>query len=246
MTVPEYFQNVRKHSYNFIFAGVLLIFYEVGMLVLPNPLKIANGIDVFFEAIWKLIPGGSLIISGILIVLGLFFLIKDLRSGVIIRPFHFVLMTLESFFWAALIFFNLSYVVGLLVGNSWVAMQVTKMENPPTYYIQDVVLSFGAGFYEELFFRLILIQIFILIAKAFQKDPTRWNIRLVIIIVGALLFSMVHYIGTYGDSFNFNSFLQRFIFGLIMYPLFMYRGFGIAAWSHALYDVMVFTMRRID
>jgi membrane protease YdiL (CAAX protease family) len=125
-------------------------------------------------------------------------------------------------------------------------MQVTKMENPPTYYLQEVVLSFGAGFYEELFFRLILFQVFILIAKAFQKDPNRWNVRLIIIIVGALLFSMVHYIGTYGDNFRFNSFLQRFFFGLIMYPIFIYRGLGIAAWSHALYDVMVFTMRRMN
>ncbi|RLB78811.1 MAG: CPBP family intramembrane metalloprotease, partial [Deltaproteobacteria bacterium] len=56
------------------------------------------------------------------------------------------------------------------------------------------------------------------------------------------LFSLVHYIGTYGDAFTLASFTFRFLFGLALNVLFIVRGFGIAAWTHALYDVMVFTV----
>jgi membrane protease YdiL (CAAX protease family) len=58
-------------------------------------------------------------------------------------------------------------------------------------------------------------------------------------VVGALLFSAVHYIGAFGDPFTLPSFTFRFLFGLALNGLYLVRGFGIAAWTHALYDVMV-------
>ena len=59
--------------------------------------------------------------------------------------------------------------------------------------------------------------------------------------MGALLFSAVHYIGALGDAFTLPSFMFRFLFGLALNVVFLVRGFGIAAWTHALYDVMIVT-----
>ena len=56
-----------------------------------------------------------------------------------------------------------------------------------------------------------------------------------------MIFSAVHYIGVYGDPFTLASFSFRFLFGLILNGIFLWRGFGVAAWTHALYDVMVVT-----
>ena len=56
-------------------------------------------------------------------------------------------------------------------------------------------------------------------------------------VLGALLFSFVHYIGAFGDPFALDSFAFRFLFGLALNVLFLLRGFGVAAWTHALYDV---------
>ena len=243
--MKEYLLNVHKKSYNFIFAGVLVILYELGLL-LPNPLRIENGIGAMFSALINMLPYGTLSISILLVLVGAYFIITDLREGVVLKPFHFVLMFTESLCWALLIFFNLSFIVTNLVGNSAVTMQLSRPDGGmPTYYLQDIALSFGAGFYEELFFRLFLIQFFFLIAKALQKDVTKWNVRLVIIIIASILFSAVHYVGSMGDTLQLNSFMQRFFFGWVMYPILMYRGFGIVAWTHALYDVLVFTMQRL-
>jgi len=58
-------------------------------------------------------------------------------------------------------------------------------------------------------------------------------------VLGALLFSVFHYIGPYGDAFQLYSFVFRAIAGLVFSALFLARGFGITAWTHALYDAFL-------
>ncbi|HEX7069526.1 MAG TPA: CPBP family glutamic-type intramembrane protease, partial [Rhodothermales bacterium] len=60
-------------------------------------------------------------------------------------------------------------------------------------------------------------------------------------LIGAIIFSAVHYTGPLGDPFTLSSFTFRFLFGLALNVLFLWRGFGVAAWTHALYDVFVVT-----
>ena len=56
-------------------------------------------------------------------------------------------------------------------------------------------------------------------------------------LLGAAIFSAFHYIGPYGDRLQLYSFLFRLIAGLFFSALYLLRGFGITAWTHALYDV---------
>jgi hypothetical protein len=58
-------------------------------------------------------------------------------------------------------------------------------------------------------------------------------------VIGALLFSAFHYIGPLGEPFKLESFVFRAIAGLAFSALYLLRGFGITAWTHALYDVAV-------
>jgi hypothetical protein len=59
---------------------------------------------------------------------------------------------------------------------------------------------------------------------------------------GALLFSAFHYVGAYGDRWELQSFTFRFVGGLAFSALYLLRGFGITAWTHALYDVFLLLM----
>ena len=72
------------------------------------------------------------------------------------------------------------------------------------------------------------------------------------VVLTSLLFATAHYridmmIGSYhlvtslGDPFEWASFLFRFLAGAFFSLLFLYRGFGIAAGTHALYDILVLT-----
>ncbi|MFW5968236.1 MAG: type II CAAX prenyl endopeptidase Rce1 family protein, partial [Persicimonas sp.] len=100
------------------------------------------------------------------------------------------------------------------------------------------VLSIGAGLYEEIVFRLFLMGgLFWLGAKQF-KWPT-WVAALVAVVVSSLLFSGVHYIGSLGDSFELGSFMFRFFAGILLAVIFYLRGFAVAVYTHAIYDIIV-------
>ena len=101
------------------------------------------------------------------------------------------------------------------------------------------VLSIGAGLYEELVFRVVLVGGMFWVMKSLFKKPAMAYI--IAAIVGALIFSAVHYVGAFGDSFTLASFSFRFLFGLVLNGIFLVRGFGIAAWTHAIYDILVVT-----
>ena len=59
--------------------------------------------------------------------------------------------------------------------------------------------------------------------------------------MSAGIFSVFHFIGDYGDYFSFRIFMVRFLAGIFLGMLFILRGFGITAWSHSIYDLIVLT-----
>jgi membrane protease YdiL (CAAX protease family) len=59
------------------------------------------------------------------------------------------------------------------------------------------------------------------------------------VLVTSVLFSAAHYAGAHGETFDWFSFSFRFLAGAFFALLFVYRGFGIAAGTHALYDIFV-------
>jgi membrane protease YdiL (CAAX protease family) len=100
------------------------------------------------------------------------------------------------------------------------------------------MISLGAGIYEELLFRVLLVGFL------------AWGGRRVLglgagaagalaTLVGALVFSAFHYLGPYGDPLELPSFTFRALAGVAFSALYLLRGFGITAWSHALYDVFL-------
>lgn len=107
----------------------------------------------------------------------------------------------------------------------------------------NVVTGIGAGIYEELVFRLILIcALMLLFQNAFGFS--RKSSIILSILVSAALFSAHHHIiyldGRFGQSapFNWTEFGFRTIAGIYFAILFAIRGFGITAGTHAFYDII--------
>jgi len=57
------------------------------------------------------------------------------------------------------------------------------------------------------------------------------------VLGSAVIFSGFHYVGPFGDTLTVASFTFRAVAGLVLSGLYVARGFGIVAWSHALYDL---------
>ncbi len=101
-----------------------------------------------------------------------------------------------------------------------------------------IVMSLGAGVYEETVFRLgIMTGIVALLDRILGLR--RWLAVLVALVVSAALFSAMHHIPPYGDPFRVGLFLFRLLAGICFGLLYWYRGFAVAVYTHALYDLYV-------
>jgi membrane protease YdiL (CAAX protease family) len=100
-----------------------------------------------------------------------------------------------------------------------------------------LVLYCGAGIYEELVFRgLLLGGLLLLFTKGLHID--RVPAAVCAALLAALTFAFFHYIGPEGDPFTLAGFVYRTLGGLYFSALFTVRGFGVAAACHAYYDIL--------
>lgn len=98
-----------------------------------------------------------------------------------------------------------------------------------------VTLSIGAGLYEELLFRLLLVTglHFVTFDLIRMKEP---GASIVAVIGGAVAFAIYHNIHFTQDPVSQSAFyvLAGMYFGMV-YSL---RGFGVVVGCHAMYDIM--------
>ena len=61
--------------------------------------------------------------------------------------------------------------------------------------------------------------------------------------ISSLLFSAMHHIPPYGDPFTIGVFTFRVLAGACFGLIFWFRGFAVAVYTHALYDLYVLLVR---
>jgi hypothetical protein len=147
---------------------------------------------------------------------------------------RFLLVAVEGTLYAVLMRFAGAYVVGSL------------RLGPPeatSGVFSAVVMSLGAGFYEEVAFRVGLFGGGWALLKLFTGGITRMVLVIGWAVIAAVVFSAWHYVGALGDSFTLQSFVFRAVCGLVLTAIFAFRGFAPAVWTHALYDVWVMVLR---
>jgi len=107
----------------------------------------------------------------------------------------------------------------------------------------DILTGIGAGIYEELIFRLVLISISMTFFELILGMP-RLNSIIASVIISSVLFSLHHHFvflnGQFASSeiFRIMPFAFRTIAGVFFAIIFAVRGFGIAAGTHAFYDII--------
>jgi hypothetical protein len=108
-----------------------------------------------------------------------------------------------------------------------------------------LVMSLGAGFYEEIAFRVILFGLGAKLVLLLLPLLLPFKQKLVTVlwaVVAAAIFSGWHYVGPYGDPFEAKSFVFRAVCGLVFTIIYHFRGFAPAVWTHALYDIWVLVL----
>jgi membrane protease YdiL (CAAX protease family) len=105
-------------------------------------------------------------------------------------------------------------------------------------FFDTLVLSVGAGTYEELFFRVGLLGA---ARFAFSKTALGDGARAaaLAIVVSSLMFSAFHYPPIGLDPWELWSFVFRVLMGVFFAVLYWTRGFAVAVYTHAIYDIIV-------
>ena len=227
----SYLLKSKTSFYSFLFTLPLFFLYEVNILFLSwdDILVVRNGADFLMRNILESFDIYGLYGLGLVFFLGLlvtyiFFIKEDQQQEVNVN-FLFIMLA-ESMLWSVVLYFLLFKFMVLLM-------------NPVGKTIlQQVTLAIGAGIYEEFLFRVLLIAgLSGIFGFVFMWDKTFKNIIAVVLSGG--IFSAFHFMGEYGDFFSMELFLIRFFAGLILGVLYMYRGFGITAYTHSIYDLIV-------
>jgi len=239
----DYWRDSRSPRYSLLFALPLFLLYQ-GMIAFTPPgagADLRNGADVMLETLFTLVAGarGPLIFLSVLVVLGLWIAGRDWRAhSRDLRGRVFIFMLLEATA-LALVFGTAVATVTSHVVQATAAIGHAAQQPLESLGAQSkLMLSVGAGLYEELLFRVVLV------------GSLAWAGRFLLglgatvagawaAVLGALIFSACHYIGAYGDQFQLYSFVFRTIAGLAFSGLYLLRGFGITAWTHAIYDAVL-------
>lgn len=102
--------------------------------------------------------------------------------------------------------------------------------------LSKLVLSVGAGLFEELLFRLMLMTLISLVlVDVLGVGPGASAV--VSVVLSGLLFSAYHHLGP--EPLEMGVFLFRWSAGMALALIFLARGFAIAVGAHAAYDVIV-------
>lgn len=227
----SYFFTSRSSFYSFLFTIPLFFVYEISILFLSKDdiIVVRNGADFLMRNILESFDIYGLYALGFVFFFGFalsfIFFIKADRKKELKSNFLFF-MFIESVLWSFILYLMLSKFMLVLMNP------MGKM------ILQQVTLAIGAGIYEEFLFRVLLIAGltrllgFIFLWKQLSR-------KIVALIISGGIFSAFHFMGEYGDFFSMELFLLRFFAGIILGVLYLFRGFGITAYTHSIYDLIV-------
>lgn len=160
-----------------------------------------------------------------------------------LRLTRFFGIIIEAVIYAVAMRLVASSVVGRLRLDNLATSPTALVQNSP---FASIVLSMGAGFYEELAFRVCLFALLgRLVWLAFVATPLPF-VRLLFwlgwAVFSSAVFSAWHHVGAFGEPFTLQAFVFRWVSGLAFTAIFALRGFAPAVWTHALYDIWVLVL----
>lgn len=233
----------------------IFVAYHLGVVFL----HVRNATDLVTARLMQLAAGDKMTYLGITAAIGILFagVFAVLGRGQALRARKIVQIAIEGAAYAIAMGAATSWIVGKIFARPLVTFlfgapapggSARAIEGPLT----GLVMSLGAGFYEELAFRALLFGLgakllvwmlarerVSLVAGGAAPGLRAIGIMVVWAIACAAAFSGMHYVGALGDAFDLRSFVARAVLGLALTLVYAMRGFAAAVWAHALYDVWV-------
>ncbi len=237
LTRMTYLEDARRPLYSLVYLLPLILAYEVGAAWIGPSGSFERADQVIAYNLMRLffsvLGATGVFLPGLLIIAIL--LVTHFLSG---DPWRVRLTTLlgmlcESVIWTAPLF-----VINRVMRYTALAGDFRKA------WLEDVIISTGAGVYEELVFRLILLTALVILLEDVLKFK-RNRALLLAVVVSALLYAAHHHQPLGREPYRIGPFLFRTLAGVYLGAMYLLRGYGITAGCHALYNIIVVTREVI-
>jgi hypothetical protein len=231
-----YFRRVNLLT-SLVLVFPLFLAYQLAVALLPG---VGNGADLITSRLVALLHTKTnylLFNLGLALAFALLVLLLRRKQQFDLRLF--LPVVLESAVYALTMGTLILYGMGLLGIHPTLAVEPGAAAAQPELGgpLTRVALSIGAGVNEELVFRLILLTLLVaLFQKAMGLKP--WAAVALGFLLSSALFSAAHHV-VGGEPWRAGVFVYRLFCGLFFAALFQWRGFAVAVYTHALYDVWV-------
>jgi hypothetical protein len=239
-TMRRYLETTRTRSHSLLLALPLLLVYEAGAALLAGRHGLRTGADVLLRTLLAAegVRGTALLTALLVAAGGALVVHERRRRRVPLRAGHFAAMLAESAAYA-MAFAAVMTVAARAVQQVW---QPGAAGLAGLRVADAVVLAMGAGIYEALLFRVVVTGglLALLLALGLRRG---WAAA-VAVLASALCFSAFHLVGPYAEALEAGSFALRFLAGAVLAAVYVARGLGIAAWTHALSDIFLLLAAR--
>ncbi len=206
----------------------IFVLYHLGVALLP----MRNAADVVTTELKGLANQSLPAYATLTLMLGGSFaaVLYLLGRGGSLHLSRFVLVGLEG----------IVYGVAMRYAGAWAldALPLYAGDELAASPFSAVVMALGAGFYEEIAFRVLLFGAGAFVAKTMLgRGPTGLVVLIGWTLASAIAFSAWHHLGPSAEAFDVRVFVYRATCGLVLSVIYAFRGFAPAVWTHALYDV---------
>jgi len=189
-----------------------------------------NTADIFVRRLFSLFDIYGFYAVGFLVFLFLFISyylhIKNNQNGKVKYSF-FLLMLLESVLYAILMI--------IILNKSQIFLSSSGLINSKN---KAIVLALGAGVYEEFVFRVIVVTISLFFFNKILRLK-KYISTILTILLASTSFSIFHYLGPNGEIFQLSTFILRSLAGLLLSVIYIFRGYGVTAYTHSIYDLIL-------
>ncbi|HHH30085.1 MAG TPA: CPBP family intramembrane metalloprotease [Polyangiaceae bacterium] len=207
--------------------------YHLGILLID----MRNGVDLVSGLTFRLLQHSLLAYIGVTlgyaVAIGLAVWVMRRRGT--IKAAELLPVLGESVVLALLMSVTVGWATARLVG--------AQTGPPPMGPLEKLVMAAGAGFHEEIVFRVLIFSGGTWLLKRAMKESSELKPALAMALLSSLVFSAIHYVGPYGDPFALGSFVFRALAGLYLVGVYRWRGFAVAVYTHMIYDLVVFFLR---
>ena len=238
--VGRYLADSRNPLNVILLLMPVFLLYSVGILTTGG---VRNGVDLASDLLrGGLFEGNALHYFLFNVAAAVVFVVvaASMRGKHAFKPRIYLLVLVESSIYGLLLGFVIGTILLRLgIRPSMVALAARAVADLGPW--ESFVLSLGAGLWEEIVFRLLLLGGLVLIGKKLLRlNPVlAWVVG---IAISSVAFSAIHYTGNMADSFAIYSFMFRLLAGVIFAGLYWARGLAVVVYTHAVYDIIVMVL----